>query len=127
MAVEGLEIPVYVESGSPGQARGRPQKQLTAQGHSTASATVGAVNRKGPRGAILINWWWNESCAENALRAPWNQAAADALANSRYETIRCSRSSHRQQRKHALMSLNESVIVTGDWSSGTAAIASGSR
>ena len=50
-----------------------------------------------------------------------------ALANSRYETIRCRRSSHRQHRKHARMSFSESVIVTGDCSAGIASIASGSR
>ncbi len=36
------------------------------------------------------------------------------LANSRYERIRCNSSSHRQHRKLALMSFNDSVIVTGD-------------
>ena len=83
----------------------------------------GRAERNGPR----FNWRCTESQAEDALRVPSNQAAADALANSRYETILCSPSSQRQHRKHALMSLNESVIVTGDWSSLIAAIASGSR
>ena len=50
-----------------------------------------------------------------------------ALAASRYDTMRCNRVSHRQQRKHCLMSRNESVVVAGDCSSGIAFIASGSR
>jgi len=37
-------------------------------------------------------------------REPLRQAAGAALEASRYETIRCSPSSHRQHRKHAMMS-----------------------
>jgi len=75
----------------------------------------------------LTVWRCSGPCAEDARRASWNQAGADTLAKSRYETMRCNSSSHRQHRKHALMSLNESLMVTGDWSSAIASIASGSR
>jgi hypothetical protein len=49
------------------------------------------------------------------------------LSASRYVTMRCRSSSHKHALKQSTISPGESEIVTGDWSSGMAAIASGRR